>query len=383
MNVGGPSLHVLHLTKGLSERGFETRLAVGEPQPIEGSMIGLARDAGINPVLIPGLDRPIHLGRDLVAFWNIVREMRRFQPHIVHTHTAKAGILGRLAAICCGVPVIAHTFHGHVFTGYFSPAASQGIMGFERLLARMTDLIVVLSPGLRDDLMHRLRLPRSGKVRIVPLGLDLPPLTTLPRHSAGWRKQFRLAPGALLLGIVARLVPVKNHLLLLEVFARLAAEDSRLHLAIVGGGESEPEIRHRVTELGLSGRVFLTGIEHDISRVYADLDLLLLVSRNEGTPVVLIEALAAGCPVAATDVGGVREVLDNGRFGAVLPTDAPALKAAVQDVIRQLPDRERRSQDFRVTTAERYGVAALLDSLSGMYKELLRKKGLPLPAGIV
>ncbi|MFZ2959736.1 MAG: glycosyltransferase [Candidatus Ozemobacteraceae bacterium] len=415
MNVGGPSLHVLHLTRELDRRGFETRLAVGEPRAIEGSMIGLARDLGVEPIIIPGLDRPIDPLKDLRAFAEILRLIIDFRPDIVHTHTAKAGILGRMAAVMCRVPVIVHTFHGHVFEGYFEKGVSRGIIGLERVLARLSDLIITLSPFLREDLLRYLRIPRSEKVRVVPLGLDLSSFLLAVRHkerkdnmpsilenseseacfaaeevrgSAAipniaenmvpqmpWRDGLGLPAESILLGIVARLVPVKNHCGLLDAFALLARKDARLHLAIVGGGECEEEIRKSVERHGLLGRVHLTGIESSIQRVYADLDLLVLASHNEGTPVVLIEALATGCPVAATDVGGVRELLDGGRLGAILRKNPAGFFEDLEGALRRLPQLEWAAHLGRLEIQDRFRIDHLVDHVADLYGEVLQRRG--------
>lgn len=380
MNVGGPSLHVLHLARDLERLGFRTRLAVGQPQEIEGSMIDLAQAAQLDLAIIPGLDRPIEPWRDFTAFANIVRQIRHYRPHIVHTHTAKAGILGRLAATLCRVPVVVHTFHGHVFTGYFDQLASRAIVSLERFLARLTDVIITLTPNLREDLIRRLRLSRPEKVRVIPLGLDLERFLNTPRRPGTFRAALGLPPEAILLGVVARLVPVKNHLGIIDVFSNLAGDLPNLHLAIVGGGEMEGEIRARIAARRLESRVHLTGIAKEIEGVYADLDLLVLASRNEGTPVVLIEALAAGCPVAATDVGGVTEVLEEGRLGGLVRPDFKGFRQDLRRIIGELPERTRQALAYREPVARRFSVDNLVRSVAGLYGEVLARRGLASPS---
>ncbi|MBF0499564.1 MAG: glycosyltransferase [Candidatus Riflebacteria bacterium] len=386
MNVGGPSLHVLHLTREMSVHGFETCLAVGEPRAVEGSMIGLAHAVGVKPIIIPGLDRPINPVKDFRAFVEILRLIHDFKPDIVHSHTAKAGILGRLAAVLCRVPVIVHTFHGHVFEGYFSAGASRGIMALERLLARLSDIVITLSPHLCDDLLRHLRIPRSQKVRVVPLGLDLSPFLAITRRPVirdirnhqlkkeRWRDTLSLSPDAVLLGVVARLVPVKNHLGLIDAFAQLASEDPRLHLAIVGGGEMEMELRATVEKHKLSEHIHFMGIQSDIARVYSDLDLLVLSSLNEGTPVVLIEALAAGCPVAATNVGGVSEILDYGRLGVILRSHPQAFVEDLRSAISRLPELEAAAGTGRRAIQERFRIDRLVERISDLYDEVLSRR---------
>lgn len=374
MNVGGPSIHVINLTRGLAPWGFETRLLVGDPPMVEGSMIPLARQEGIDPGIIPGLTREIRPFGDLGALAAIVAEIRRYRPHVVETHTAKAGLLGRLAAVLCGVPVTAHTFHGTVFEGYFTPAGTCGILAVERLLARLSDLIIALSPGQRREILARLRPVEPGKVRVVPLGLDLTPFLPLSRKPGSWRRRVGVPDDACLIGIVARLVPVKNHLGLLEAFARLAAENEHLHLAIVGGGELEEELRRRVAALGLERRIHLTGIVQPIGQVYADLDLLVLPSRNEGTPLVLIESLASGCPVAATAVGGVPELLEGTGGSRLLGTGPEALVAGLRETLRDLGRLARAAEEERHLMQRRFPIETLAGTMARIYREALRRR---------
>ncbi len=374
MNVGGPSLHVLYLSRDLTPFGFETRLAVGEPAKVEGSMIPLCEANGIKPVIIPSLNRPIDLVRDIRAFLGIVNQIRDFRPHIVHTHTTKAGILGRLAAIVCRVPVIAHTFHGHVFEGYFSPVVSRGIVSFERFLARLSDAIITLSPGLREDFLSRMRIPRNDKVHVVPLGLELGKFLKTPRRTGTFRKSLGIPERAGLLGVVARLVPVKNHQGILRVFSRLVPKIPDLHLAFIGGGELETDIRREIRALGLGGRVHLTGIIHDIEAVYSDLDLLLLASFNEGTPVVIIEALSGGCPVASTPVGGVREILEGGILGTMIRPDEPGMAADLVSLLPRLLEAESRMQAARKRVSDKFGIPNLVGKVAEIYGGILRKR---------
>ncbi|HEY9069325.1 MAG TPA: glycosyltransferase [Candidatus Ozemobacteraceae bacterium] len=374
MNVGGPSIHVINLTRGLAPWGFETRLLVGDPPRIEGSLIPLARREGIDINIVSGLTREIRPLGDLGALLSIIGEIRRFRPHVVETHTAKAGLLGRLAAVACGVPVTAHTFHGTLFEGYFTPAGTCGILAVERILARLSDLIIALSPGQRREILARLRPSDPRKVRVVPLGLDLTPFLPLPRRPGDWRRAAGIPDQACLIGIVARLVPVKNHLGLLDAFARLAAENERLHLAIVGGGELGDELRRRVTMLGLENRVHLAGIVQPIGQVYADLDLLVLPSRNEGTPLVLIESLASGCPVAATAVGGVPELLEGTSGSHLLGTGPDALVTGLRESIRDLGRLSRAAEAERQLMQRRFPIETLAGSMARMYRDALSRR---------
>lgn len=374
MNVGGPSVQVINQTRLLDGFGFETRLLVGEPPAMEGSMIPQAKFAGVIPRVIPHLTRQVNPLNDVVAFASIVSEIRSFRPHIVQTHTAKAGLLGRIAAMACGVPLTVHTFHGTIFEGYFSPAGNCAVSLAERLLARFTDLIIALTPGQRSEILSHLPLVRPDKVRVVPLGLDLSKFLAMPRRTGFWRRSAGIPDAACLLGIVARLVPIKNHLGLLEAFHKLASEDSSLYLAIVGGGELEPEIRRRIHELHLDGRVHMSGIVHSIEQVYADLDLLVLPSRNEGAPLVLMEALAGGCPVAVTAVGGAPELVSDIEGARLLGSSPQALVADLRKTLDELDLMRAATEARRNSIPARVSNEALGKTMADLYRGFLARK---------
>lgn len=375
MNVGGPSKHVVNLTGGLDKIGYETRLAVGLPESAEGSMLRIAEEFNIRPEIIPCFDRPISLWRDSVAFGQIVSHIREFRPHIVHTHTTKAGILGRMAAVLCHVPVIFHTFHGHVFSGYFSAKVSRGIVFLERILAGFTDRLITLTPGLKNDIRHHLRIGGGEKIEVIPLGLALEKNLQTARQSSGWRRQLGLDDSAFLAGIVARLVPVKNHKMLLDAVARIAPRFDNLQLAIVGGGELEAQLRSHTARLGLEKRVHFCGVVRDMEAVYSDLDLLVLSSRNEGTPVVIIEALASGCPVAATRVGGIEEVLERGKYGSILGETDESFTADLF-VAMQKAGKTTLCDFTRREIAEKYTIDTLIGRVHNLYRKFLKLRGI-------
>jgi len=377
MNYGGPSRHVINLTACLQKYGYETRLLVGIPESAEGSMLELAHAYGVDPAIVARLDRPVMPLSDFAAFQQIMREIRSFRPHIVHTHTTKAGILGRLAAVLCGVPAIFHTYHGFIFSGYFSQPVSQLIVGVERFLAGMTDRLITLTPSLAGELSQRLGLNGSKKIETVSLGLNLNKNLMTPRRSTGWRKSLNLSENHLLVGIVARLVPVKNHQLLLQAVAELTDSIPELHLAIIGGGELESSLRQQATASGISDRVHFCGLISEIEEVYADLDLLVLSSKNEGTPVVIIEALASGCPVAATNVGGVAELLEGGEYGAILPPETEAFTLSLKKALENCRWSEKKLDlQFRRQWSAKFSVDGLGAKINEIYMKTLKLRGI-------
>jgi glycosyltransferase involved in cell wall biosynthesis len=369
LNIGGPAQHVLFLASGLKE-DVETVLVTGTPDPAEGSMDDLAGDLGVIPLRLPHLKRQLAPLDDLRALWSLWRLCRRLKPDIVHTHTSKAGLLGRLAARLAGVPVVLHTFHGHVFHGYFGPWASRLAVLAERGMGALSTRLYAVSPSQREELLS-LGIAPPGKIITLPLGLDLDPLAPpLPRGAL--RRELGLGEDALLVGCVARLAPIKAHADLLEAFARIAAGHPAAHLLLIGDGEERPGIEQAVLERGLGSRVHLLGWRRDLPALYGDLDLAVLSSKNEGLPVALIEAAAAGVPIVATRVGGVTDLLA-GHPATLVPPGNPealagALSAALGNLTRLKVLAIPASGDFR----KAYGRARMLEDLRKEYLTLTR-----------
>lgn len=369
LNVGGPAQHVVLLTAALRER-YPTVLVSGDVEPGEADMSAFAAAHGVAPHRIPELGRNIRPLDDLVALWCLWRLLRRLRPRIVHTHTAKAGTLGRLAALAAGVRIRVHTYHGHVFHGYFSPWKTRVFLTIERALARLTTRIVAISDSQARELGGYLRV-RPERIAVIPLGLEL------ERFRAGdpaARERFRSTIGArpddVVVAVVGRLVPIKNHRLALAAVAALAPMHPALVLAIVGGGEEERALRAAAAELGIAERVRFAGWWDDLPAVYQGADVVALTSDNEGTPVCLIEALVAGRPVVATDVGGVRDVLAGGRYGHVVPAKDPAALTAALEGLMEPGERARWTGVGSEDTLRRYGVQRLAADVAGLYDSL-------------
>ncbi|GAB4572801.1 MAG: glycosyltransferase [Anaerolineae bacterium] len=370
LNVGGPAIHVALLTARLGAPDYESWLVCGNIGPDEGDMRYYAEAQGVTPLFIPDLGRALHPVRDLRTLWALFRLMRRLRPDVVHTHTAKAGFVGRVAAWLAGVPVIVHTFHGHVFQGYFGPARTRLFLMLERLTAHLSSAIVTLTDGLRDELADTYRIAPRDKFRVLGLGLDLAPFAATPRREGVFRAAWHIPPDAPLVGIVGRLVPIKNHGLFLEAAALVRQGLPNARFVIVGDGETREALQTQVAALGLGEAVIFTGWQRDLAPVYSDLDALVISSDNEGTPVAVIEALAAGCPVVSTAVGGVPDLLDGGRLGTLVPPgDAQALADAISATLRQPPD----VAPARQAMLARYGIDRLVSDLDRLYRELLAR----------
>jgi glycosyltransferase involved in cell wall biosynthesis len=371
LNVGGPAIHVTLLTQKLGAPDYESILVCGSIEPGEGDMAYYAEAHGVKPVIIPELGRALHPVRDLVTLWKVYRLIRKLKPDVVHTHTAKAGFIGRVAAWAAGVPVIVHTFHGHVFYGYFGPLKTRFFIFLEQLTARMSDMLITLTEGLRHELTQVYHITRRSRVTVLPLGLDLEDFSRTPRRCGEFRAAWDIPPDAPLVGIVGRLVPVKNHALFLEAAVKIRQAKPDARFAIIGDGESRVEIEAQVDRLDLRDSVLFTGWQRDLAPIYSDLDALVISSVNEGTPVSVIEALAGRCPVVATAVGGLPDLLDQGELGELVPNgDAGALAAAVLDTLDNPPDVTPASQ----LMLDRYGIDRLVKDLDALYRGLLAKK---------
>lgn len=374
MNVGGPAFHTMHLTRGLEER-YPTVLVTGDVDEGEADMRDQAVERGVRVHRIPELGRRLSPGQDLVALAKLVRLLRRLRPEIVHTHTAKAGTLGRIAAMLAGVPVRVHTFHGHVFEGYFGRGVARTFMAIERALAKVTTCVVAISPRQAEDLTVRYRVSLPEQTRVVPLGLELDrfaPGAGSRAAGTALRREFGMDESTPLVTIVGRLAPIKNHDLFLSAAAELTRRGRDCRFLIVGGGSEENRLRQATESLGLGGRITFAGWRSDLEAIYAASDVVVLTSFNEGTPVCLIEALSAGRAVVSTDVGGVHDVLEGGELGLIVPSgDRDALAAAIERLLDDPALRAELGRRGAAVAPVRYGVGRLLRDVEGLYDELL------------
>lgn len=374
LNVGGPALHATVLTERLDSRRYDSLLIAGTEEPAEGNYLRLHGKELGHLIPLPALGREIRGWRDGAALLALVRLMRRVRPHVVHTHTAKAGTLGRLAAYLTGVPVVLHTYHGHVFQGYFSPARSRVFLAIERALARRTDRLLTVSETVRQELLG-LGIGRPERFTVLPLGLDLDRFVTCETLAGQLRAELGVGVATPLVGIVARLVPIKAHEVLFEAAATLAAELPEARVLVVGDGERRAELEALADRLGLAGRLRFLGWRRDLDRIYADLDLVALTSRNEGSPVSLIEAMAAGRAVVATRVGGVPDIVEDGVTGCLVASgDARGLAEAIGALLRDPERRQAFGRAGRKRVYPAFGVDRLVADVDRLYTALLREK---------
>ena len=371
LNIGGPARHVILLSAKLDPIRYSTLLLTGQEAPAEGNMGSLAKSLAVEPRVITGLGREISLWRDLLAWIELYRWCVRYRPHIVHTHTAKAGVLGRLAARAARVPVIVHTYHGHVFQGYFSPLKTRFFLAIERWLGRSTDRLIAVSEAVRQDLL-RLGIGTPERLVVIPLGLNLDPFLMCENLRGQLRAELGLHPDTPLVGIVARLVPIKAHDVFLKAAARVCTRFPQSRFLLVGDGERLEELRMLVERLHLREQVLFLGWRQDLDRVLADLDVVVLTSRNEGSPVCLIEAMAAARPVVSTRVGGVGDVVDDGITGCLVDVDRP--DDVADAIVELLGDQERRramGEAGRRRVDPRFSIDRLVSDMDRLYGQLL------------
>jgi glycosyltransferase involved in cell wall biosynthesis len=376
LNIGGPAIHVVNLTAGLDPSRFTSTLVTGTENPGEGSLLDLALARGVSPVVIPQIVGELTLKRrELEAVGALYRLLRAERPHVVHTHTAKAGFVGRVAARLAGVPVIVHTYHGHVLHGYYSPLQSRLLRAMERGLAVLSDVLVAVSPRIKQDLVGY-RIARPEKIRVIPLGFDLKPFLGASRDGSTFRRAVGIPEAAPVIAIVGRIFPIKNHRLFLDAAARIARGNVDARFLVVGDGTLRAEMERHAATLGIRDRVVFTGWRRDLDRIYPDVDVLVVSSDNEGTPVSAIEAMASACPVVATRVGGLPDLVDHGVTGLLVPPrDPDALGGAVLELLRDRDRARRMGQAGRERARERFTLDRLVGDVEALYDELLPRPG--------
>lgn len=380
LNVGGPAYQAVRLARRFNEGRFKTLLVAGTVGADEGSLIENARTAGVDLETVEPLGREISPLRDWKAYREIKSIVRYFRPHVIHTHTAKAGALGRLAAYGLRSVRLVHTMHGHVFRHYFGPLGSLAAVEIEKQLLRKTDVLIVPGESVRRELVRDFGFPEV-KIRVVPLGLDLEPF--INAKSGRFRTAAGIGSKKPLVGFTGRMVGVKDPLLFAETAAEVARHVPDARFAVAGDGPLMRPFHRRVRELGLAERFVCPGWVARMDDFLADLDVMVLTSRNEGTPLSIIEAMAAGTPVVAARVGGVEDLFvfrETGRAiieadGGYLvgPRTPRMLAEAVIMVLENATRREFMSDLAREFVRENHSIERLFRDLENLYIEETRK----------
>lgn len=379
LNIGGPTYNVSYLTRYMQPE-YETLLVAGTKLDDEESSDYILEKLGISSRQVSEMKREINLSSDWKAYNEIKKIIREFKPDIVHTHAAKSGTLGRLAAIHCKVPVIVHTFHGHVFHSYFSPLKTKIFLAIERYLASKCSAIVAISDLQKKELCYDFKVCNPDKTVVIPLGFDLDRFSESMKEK---RNQFRkkyLLDDEVAIGIIGRFAPIKNHDLFLRAFKKLTQQTNKKVVAVlVGDGDDRTKLENLCNEIGLTysngdkkTQVIFTSWIKEIDVALAGLDIVAMTSLNEGTPVSLIEAQASGKPIVSTNVGGIENV--------VLPNETAFLSesgdadAFAKNMLQLVDDNELRkkiSEKGWAHVKEKFHYLRLVSDMKELYKRLL------------
>lgn len=383
-NLGGPTYNVSYLTKYMAPE-YETLLIGGEKDESEASSDFIVNSLDLHPQIIAGMRRSINPMNDYRSYREIRKIIREFKPDIVHTHASKAGALGRLAAIHEKVPVIVHTFHGHVFHSYFGALKTSVFKFIERYLAKRSSAIVAISEEQKRELTVTHRICDTQKTHVIPLGFDL---DRFAQNKENKRKNFRakwgIGENEIVVSIVGRLVPVKNHKMFLDAISQLLNEERlKFRALIVGDGELRSELERYAVEkkipfgnkAGSAPLIFTSWIK-EVDEVLAASDIAALTSWNEGTPVSLIEAHAASCPVVTTNVGGVESIVKHGETGFLCnPGDVIAFSEAVKTLITDEKRRNEMAAAGSMRVMKQFHYKRLVNDMRALYEHLSRRMG--------
>jgi len=374
LNIGGPSFHAILLTAHLNPKIFRSKLVKGEEGKQEGEMNDLLERKKVIPEVIPQLGREIFWKDDWFAFWKLYKLICQERPDIVHTHLAKAGTLGRLAAKLSGVSTIVHTFHGNLFHSHFGVVKTKVFIILEKLLALLTTRIVAISQTQREELLHY-KIAPPKKVVCIPLGLELDLFLKAEEEKGQLRTELSLNQDHKLVGIIARLVPVKGHSFLFEAAQRIIPLFPQVEFLVVGDGPLRKKLEDLVDQLGIKRNVIFLGFRKDLPKIYADLDVVALTSLNEGLPVAVIEGMASAKPVVAFDVGGVKDLVQDNRTGILVPFgEVHRLADSIMRLLKDPQECERLGQNARRKAYPYLDYRRLVKDTENFYCQLLRNR---------
>lgn len=382
--IGGPSLNALYLTKYLAPE-FETLLIVGEKEDHEQNAGFLADQMGIKPLLVPDMGRSIHPLKDYKAYKKVQKIIKDFKPDIVHTHAAKPGAVGRLAASSLNIPAIVHTYHGHVFHSYFGKLKTNFIINTERYLASKTDAIIAISDQQKKELTEEFHIANEKKFKVIPLGFELKKFTESQcEKRKKFRDEFNLSDDEIAVGIIGRLVPVKNHDLFLEGLSYILKNSSKkIKAFIIGDGEARQGLEQKAEKLNISftnerhtnASLIFTSWRNDIDVINAGLDIVVLTSLNEGTPVSLIEAQAANKPIVSTRVGGIEDIVIENKTALLSNVnDVASFQKNLNKLVENDELRNYLGNKGSDHVLKKFSVERLANDMASLYYELLDKK---------
>lgn len=380
--IGGPSLNATYLSRYMAPE-YETMLVIGGKDDHEQDATHLAENLGLETVVVPSMKRAINIAEDRKAYNDIKKLIKDYKPDIVHTHAAKSGAIGRLAASACKVPVIVHTFHGHVFHSYFGKAKTNAFIQIERYLARKSSGIIAISDIQKQELGDTYKICPKDKIKVIPLGLDLDKFQQNKEEKrAAFRSKYLIADDEIAIGIIGRIVPVKNHSLFVASIAKLIPQSNqKLRFVIIGDGDMRAQTEMELAAAQIdyayfptesrAAQTICTSWLTEMDVVFAGLDIVALTSHNEGTPVSLIEAQAAGKPVVSTNVGGVADVVLHNQTGIITP---PNDSDSFAKGLLQLTENADKRIEFGIAgthfVSSRYSYQRLVKDMSAYYEEL-------------
>jgi glycosyltransferase involved in cell wall biosynthesis len=377
LSISGTTSYVISLIRGLDQTQYQQELICGLEGPGERSARPDIEAQGHIPIVIPQLIGNTSLNcSDALAFAQILRLIRRKRPTIVHTHHTKAGLLGRLGARLSGVPIVIHTFHGLILKDHYGAVKTRMLRATERCLGKLSDRLVVISEDNQKDLLSY-GVAAAEKIELIPLGFELDRFISGNVQRGLLHRELDLEPAIKLIGIVGRIVPIKNHRLFLEAAARLFARQATAQAIVVGDGNLRPEVESYARQLGIANRVAFLGWRHDLPQVYADLDVVVISSNNEGTPLSAIEAMAAGRPVVATKVGGLPDVISDSKTGyLVSPGNPEELAFAIERVLQGGETISDLVHNARRAVKDKFTIKRFASDMNLLYQRLLAEKGL-------
>ena len=370
--MGGAALYNILLVSHLKNRGYDVCLINGPAGQNEAEMLDYFEGGAphFRQILIPELEREIRPWNDLVTLIKLVRLLRRERPDIVHTHTSKAGLIGRVASLIAGVPCLIHSVHGTIFKEFFSPWKSKFFILLERLLGQKTDLLLTDTNLIRQELIG-LNIAPAHRIQVLTLGLDLEPFKSLGSFKGFLRNLLQLPTQTKLVGTVARLVPIKGIQYLIEAAAQLLPRIPDLHFVIVGDGELKAELMEKAGRLGIEKQVSFLGFWKDLRQIYADLDVLVVPSISEGCPVAVLEGMASVKPIVATAVGGIPDVLTNDQNGLLVPSKNPDFLAeAIHRCLTEDGLGTRLAQKAKEDVFKRFTILQSVEATEQSYRQI-------------
>ena len=375
-NIGGPIYNAVLLSAFMPEE-YETLLIGGMPEENEANSLYIAEKYGVSPVLISEMQREPNLTNDNKALKKIKEIIRTFQPDIVHTHASKAGALGRKAAFDCGVPIVIHTFHGHIFHSYFSWWKTKLYQLIERRLSKKTTGIIAISAIQKNELSLKYKICKPEKIKVIPLGFDLSPFNeNLKEKREHTRNSYALEGSDIAVAIIGRLVAIKNHQMFIDIIENVHQKTSKkVVYFIVGDGEDSLTIQESIKPLKEKGMdIRMTSWIKDIATFNAGMDIICLTSKNEGTPVSLIEAQAAGIPIISTNVGGIKDVILEDKTGYIVDKDdIDGFAEKLRELIENENKRQLMSQNGWSFVEDKFQYPNLIKNMDEYYKSLLKE----------